>query len=53
VIAEAANPHRLSAKWIFVPLGGLLAALILTPAAIFGRQYIAGRRAEAQARHSV
>jgi hypothetical protein len=52
VVAEAANPHRLSATWIFVPLGGLLAALILTPAAIFGRQYVSDRRTRAQARRS-
>lgn len=45
VIAAAAHPRHLSATWIFVPLGGLLAALVLTPLAILGRQHVADRRA--------
>jgi hypothetical protein len=46
VVAAAAHPQHLSAKWIFVPLGALLAGLLLTPAVVFIAQAVANRRAE-------
>ena len=46
VVAAAAHPQHLSAKWIFVPLGALLAGLILTPAIVFAVQALANRRAD-------
>jgi sensor c-di-GMP phosphodiesterase-like protein len=46
VVAAAANPPHLSSKWIFLPLGALLAGLLLTPAIVFIAQAIANRRAE-------
>lgn len=46
VVAAAAHPRHLSTKWIFVPLGALLAGLLLTPAVVFVAQAIANRRAE-------
>ena len=45
VIAKAANPPRLSTRWIYLPLGILILGLVLTPLAIFGRHAYAHRRA--------
>jgi hypothetical protein len=53
VIAKAANPPHLSAKWIYVPLGILLVGLLLTPVALFGHHAYAARRASKRYRESL
>jgi hypothetical protein len=45
VVAEAAHPTHLSAMWIYVPLGALLAAVILVPAFVLTRDARRFRRA--------
>jgi hypothetical protein len=52
VIAKAANPPRLSAKWIYLPLGALV-ALLLTPVFFFGYQGYTGRRERKRYRQSL
>jgi hypothetical protein len=52
VIAKAANPPHLSAKWIYVPLGVLLFGLLLTPVALFSHHAYASRRASKRYRES-
>src|SRR5262249_37491451 len=49
--AQLAN-HTLSALWIGVPIGILLAGLVLLPAGVFVRDAYLSRRAEAEARRS-
>jgi hypothetical protein len=44
VIAEAAHPTHLSALWIWLPLGALLAGVLLVPAFIFTRDARRSRR---------
>jgi hypothetical protein len=45
VVAAASHPPRLSALWIFVPLGGLVAGVILIPAFVLTRDARRMRRA--------
>jgi hypothetical protein len=52
VIAKAANPPRLSAKWIYLPLGALV-ALLLTPMVFFAYQAYSGRRERKRYRQSL
>jgi hypothetical protein len=53
VIAKAANPPHLSAKWIYVPLGILLVGLLATPVALLGHHAYASRRASKRYRESL
>ncbi len=49
----AAKPQHLATKWIFVPLGLLLAGIVLIPGSLFLREAYRSRRAEAEYRSSV
>jgi hypothetical protein len=50
-VGDASN-HTLSSIWIAVPIGFLLAGLLLLPAGVFVREAYRSRRAEAEARGS-
>jgi hypothetical protein len=53
VVARAYHAHHLSTMWILLPVGALLAALILLPAGVFLRDAYRFRRAEAEFRASL
>jgi hypothetical protein len=52
-VSAATQKHHLAAAWIFLPLGALLAGLILVPAGLFVREAYRFRRAEAKYRSSL
>jgi len=48
VVAQAFHARHLSSLWIFLPVGIVIAGLILLPAGLFGLEAYRFKRAKAQ-----